>query len=95
VRRIGLEAPLGRVVAQVHLGQSRGFRAVRILPTDAEETGAAHVPHRLAPRTEGQDLLPDLAEMPRGTPGLPDVGLPDLGLPGGGLPSLGLPPLQP
>jgi flagellar motor switch protein FliM len=96
VRRIALEAPMGRPVAQVHLGQSRGFRAVRILPPDAgRDAPAAHHP---APRPTGEDLLPHLAS---GTPNLAAPGLPPLPgadlppLPQAGLPDIGLPPLSP
>jgi flagellar motor switch protein FliM len=92
VRRIALEAPMGRPLAQVHLGQSRGFRAVRILPPDAgNEAPAAH---RSAPRPSGEDLFPHLA--PRasdlatpGLPPLPTADLPPL------LPDIGLPPISP
>ncbi len=104
VRRIALEAPRGRSVAQVHLGQSRGFRAVRILPPEAKEDppGPPHLP----PGADGRPLFPDLAEagtaararpgLPSltGAPGLPDPaapGLPDL--PPAGLPDLPLPGL--
>jgi hypothetical protein len=88
VRHIALEAPRGRPVAQVHLGQSRGFRAVRILPPDAKE--ASPTAYRPAPRPAGDDLLPHLASAASGTsgPGLPP-------LPQAGLPDLGLPPLAP
>jgi flagellar motor switch protein FliM len=88
VRRIGLEAPLGRVVAQVHLGQSRGFRAVRILPPDSEDTQA---PRRLEAPMDGPGILPDLAEAPFASPGRPVAGLPDIGLPDPGRPDPGLP----
>jgi flagellar motor switch protein FliM len=88
VRRITLEAPLGRAVAQVHLGQSRGFRAVRILPSEAGDEGTAT--SRSAPRPSGEDLLPDLAP---GAPGPESAGLPPL--PPAGLPDLGPPPLAP
>ncbi len=96
VRRIALEAPIGRAVAQVHLGQSRGFRAVRILPPDAKEDAAAS--HRPAPRPDGEHLFSHLAP---GTPGLASPGLPSLPntdlppLPQAGLPDLALPPLSP
>jgi flagellar motor switch protein FliM len=93
VRRIALEAPMGRTVAQVHLGQSRGFRAVRVLPPDA--TDDAPVPHRPAPRPMGEDLLPHLAPdlAGPGLPPLPNAELPPL--PQAGLPDPGLPPLSP
>jgi flagellar motor switch protein FliM len=96
VRRIALEAPLGRPLAQVHLGQSRGFRAVRILPPDAtDDPGLAHRP---APRPAGDDLLSHLAQVApapsgHGLPPLPGVDLPPP--PQSGLPDLGLPPLSP
>jgi hypothetical protein len=96
VRRISLEAPLGRPVAQVHLGQSRGFRAVRILPPDAGNDPP--LAHRPMLRPTGEDLLPHLAPgapAPAGSglPPLPGVDLPPL--PQAGLPDLGLPPLSP
>jgi flagellar motor switch protein FliM len=71
VRRIRLEAPLGRLVAQVHLGQSRGRRAVRILsdapegaPKDARPVPSPEPLHGLpGPMAdmEGHDYLPDLS----------------------------------
>jgi hypothetical protein len=96
VRRIALEAPLGRPLAQVHLGQSRGFRAVRILPPDATDDPA--FAHRPAPRPAGDDLLSHLAQVApapsgHGLPPLPGVDLPPP--PQSGLPDLGLPPLSP
>jgi flagellar motor switch protein FliM len=99
VRRIGLEAPRGRSVAQVHLGQSRGFRAVRILPPEAKDGPPG--PPQLSPGIDGRTLFPDLAEGPAAAPGrggsaLPPLagapGLPDLPPPG--LPDLGLPPIS-
>jgi flagellar motor switch protein FliM len=88
VRHIALEAPRGRPVAQVHLGQSRGFRAVRILPPVAKDESPAA--HRPAQRPAGDDLLPHLAP---GASSVPNLGLPPL--PQAGLPDLGLPPLAP
>jgi flagellar motor switch protein FliM len=64
LRRIRLEAPRGRPVATVHLGQSRGFRAVRILAEDHRDAGTGH---RSGPMPPGPELsglptiLPDLA----------------------------------
>lgn len=79
LRRIQLEAPRGRSVATVHLGQSRGFRAVRILAADP---GPAEKGHPSGSTLSGQEvtdapgILPDLA----GATGLAALGplpLPD------------------
>lgn len=79
VRRIRLEAPLGRLISAAHLGQSGGFRAVRILP--AGEAGGRPVAARPDPAPAGAPDtvdLPDalgpapLADLP-GLPPLPDL----------------------
>lgn len=72
LRRVRLEAPLGRLVAQVHLGQSRGFRAVRVLPAHAADgTGVeprdTGVPER---GIDVHDLLPGPASEGGEDPGL-------------------------
>lgn len=73
VRHIRLEAPLGRVIAAAHLGQSGGFRAVRILPPGEEKARPAPAkPDR--PPVEPPDMVA-LPEAPSAPP-LPD--LPDL-----------------
>jgi flagellar motor switch protein FliM len=59
LRSIRLEAPVGRLVAQVHLGQSRGYRAVRILRDGAPDVTSDA--RRLDEDAETRGLLPDLA----------------------------------
>ena len=59
LRSIRLEAPLGRLVAQVHLGQSRGFRAVRILRDGVPDVTSDM--RRVDEDAEARGLLPDLA----------------------------------
>jgi flagellar motor switch protein FliM len=56
LRRIALEAPRGQHVSDVHLGQSRGYRAVRILAADAE----AEVTPPPTAQADQRDMLPDL-----------------------------------
>lgn len=51
LRNISVEAPVGQVICRAHLGQSRGFRAVRILErTTEDEDEGVH------PTVEGFDL---------------------------------------
>jgi flagellar motor switch protein FliM len=79
VRRIRLEAPRGSLIAEVHLGQSGGFRAIRIVdPSASEEPLRSHpggMPMPTAP--DPADLLPPLPDIgPMTDGGLPP--LPDL-----------------
>jgi flagellar motor switch protein FliM len=80
LRRIALEAPRGRLIAEVHLGQSGGFRAVRVVDPDAPAEPRGQVPAH-PPVPMSMSMAPGNADL------LPP--LPDLGLPGDG----GLPPL--
>lgn len=74
LRRIRLEAPLGRPVATVHLGQSRGFRAVRILAGGAGEPQSFASPGQGVAEPGG--ILPDLSgPADRGAGPLPLPGL--------------------
>jgi flagellar motor switch protein FliM len=91
VRRISLEAPLGTAIAPAHLGQSRGFRAVRILDPAIEATAnpapppPSPLPMPPAPPLGGTSGLPDLPDLPPIADGFP-AGLPPLSfdpLPGG------------
>jgi hypothetical protein len=93
LRRITLEAPRGKVIAEVHLGQSGGFRAVRVVdpaaPPEPRGPGAVRAAPAMMPMTmdaDGADFLPPLPGIGGpGSAGLPP--LPDIGMPGG------LPPL--
>jgi flagellar motor switch protein FliM len=96
LRRIALEAPRGRLIAEVHLGQSGGYRAVRVIDPEATEAvpagagrgdGAAMPsarPGAVPMAAVEQDLLLPRADigLPAGLPPLPDIGMPgDTGLP--------------
>jgi flagellar motor switch protein FliM len=83
LRRITLEAPRGKVIAEVHLGQSGGFRAVRVVDPDSPAEPRGPVPGRAPARMMPMDMATDAADGDLLPP------LPDLGMPGGG----GLPPL--
>lgn len=79
LRCIRLEAPVGRLVAKVHLGQSRGCRAVRILPDGAQPSRPEA--RRLDPEPAPRHILPDLPDLPGldgAVPGPPPLDLPGL-----------------
>jgi flagellar motor switch protein FliM len=100
LRRIALEAPRGRLIAEVHLGQSGGYRAVRVIDPDATEaapTGAGRGGGAATP-TARTGALPMAAMDPGLLAPLADLGVPAGGglppLPGVAMPSEGdLPPL--
>lgn len=77
--RVTLEGPGARVLARARLGQSRGARALRLTPAEAEGAGG-HVAPPAA--LSGQ---PAVASVPSASAPLPDLGspalapLPDLG----------------
>lgn len=87
LRRIRLEAPRGRFIAEVHLGQSGGYRAVRVIDPDSADPatrGAGGTNPATVMRPTGPGALPTAALDPDLPPPLPRTGLPD----GGGFPPL-------
>jgi flagellar motor switch protein FliM len=100
LRRIALEAPRGRLIAEVHLGQSGGFRAVRVIDPaadDAAPAGTGRGSDAATPSTR-PGAMPMAALDPDILPPLPDIGLPGSGgippFPDAGVPGEGrLPPL--
>jgi len=88
VRKMTLEAPLGHRVSRAHLGQSRGFRAVRILgPSEDVDDDAGQSPSMALPFGQtGLDPEPPDPSLGDEPPDLPPLSEP----PGadGGLPPL-------
>lgn len=74
LRRITLEAPLGRRVADAHLGQSGGKRAVRILSADLPDEAEvidAPAPRAAPPRPDRPMAASPLSMKPPSMPHLP------------------------